>query len=214
MPPECTEAVVERYIDEHLLIVEKPSGLLSVPGRYVKDSVLKRVREKQVCATIVHRLDLDTSGLMVLALSAAAATELNRQFRDREVKKEYIADVFGVVDNDRGTIDKPIAKDWRRRPRQVIDETGKAALTRYELVRRRTRSTRLRLMPITGRSHQLRIHLASIDHPIIGCDLYAHEEALLMGQRLHLHASELAFRHPQSRQMIRFESIVPFNEPH
>ena len=167
-----------------------------------------------MCATIVHRLDLDTSGLMVMALSAAAATELNRQFRGREVVKEYIADVFGVVDSDTGTIDKPIAKDWQRRPRQIIDERGKAALTRYELVRRGTRSTRLRLIPMTGRPHQLRIHLASIDHPIIGCDLYAHEEALLMGQRLHLHASVLAFRHPQSRQMICFESNVPFNEPH
>jgi tRNA pseudouridine32 synthase/23S rRNA pseudouridine746 synthase len=211
IPPPCTEDVKILHRDDHILVLSKPAGLLSVPGRIVKDSVLRRVQVEFPKAVIVHRLDLDTSGLLVLALTHHAVRELNRYFRERTIAKEYMAEVFGVIEHDMGVIALPIAPDWERRPRQRIDrEVGKDSCTRFYVQSRNTASTTLLLKPVTGRSHQLRIHLSSIDHPILGCDLYAHEEALVASTRLRLHASYLAFEHPFSKEKVNFEDAISF----
>jgi tRNA pseudouridine32 synthase/23S rRNA pseudouridine746 synthase len=194
-------------------VVIKPAGLLSVPGRFVKDCVLHRLQMDYPLASIVHRLDLDTSGIMVLALNKQTLSHLAGQFRNREVSKCYEAIVFGVVEPDSASINKPVARDWQNRPRQVIDPFyGKQALTHLKVLDRYQArpATRLQLTPVTGRSHQLRLHLASISHPIIGCDLYAHEQALKMADRLLLHATSLAFNHPITGERLRFDSTSPF----
>jgi len=213
VPPPCDQEVEILYRDQHLLVVNKPDGLLSVPGRFVKDCVLNRLLLEFPSATIMHRLDLDSSGIMIIPLNKTSLRDLNRQLRERMVEKRYVAVVFGLVESDQGEIDKPIGRDWFNRPRQIIDsERGKAALTRYRVLGRdpaRHRS-RLLLSPVTGRSHQLRLHLASIDHPILGCDLYAHEEARQMSDRLMLHASFVAFTHPHHGKRVEFECTPPF----
>ena len=209
VPPPCREEVLIHYEDDNILVVDKPAGLLSVPGRFVKDSVLHRIMYDYPDAIIVHRLDLVTSGLMVLALSKSVASDLNRQFRDRLVEKKYLADVWGKVIALRSQIDLPIRPDPYDRPRQVVDhDAGKNAITLYEVLERQPQRTRLLLMPITGRSHQLRIHLASIGHPILGCDLYAHEAAFKASDRLMLHANCIAFSHPISKEHFSFKSAV------
>ena len=209
VPAPCKEEVFVYYEDDDILVVDKPAGLLSVPGRFVKDSVLHRVVYDYPDATIVHRLDLDTSGLMVLALSKPAAIVLNRQFRERLVEKKYLAEVWGKVSAASGRIDLPIRSDPHARPRQMVDhDAGKNAITLYKVLEREPQSTRLLLTPITGRSHQLRIHLASIGHPILGCDLYAHEEAFKAFDRLMLHATCIAFYHPATKEHINFKSTV------
>ncbi len=211
IPPPCEEEIRILHSDEHILIVSKPAGLLSVPGRIVKDSVLQRVRSSFPEAVIVHRLDLDTSGLLVLALSRHAVKELNRFFRERRVTKEYTAVVHGCIRHDMGVIALPIAADWERRPRQRIDRlVGKASSTKFYVHDRLPNSTRLLLKPETGRSHQLRIHLASIGHPILGCDLYAHEAAFAASDRLLLHARYLAFEHPFTHEDVSFEGEGAF----
>lgn len=208
--PPCEEEVSILFADDDVLVVDKPSGLLSVPGRFVKDCVLNRLLIDYPDATIVHRLDLDTSGLLVIARSKQAVSELNRQFRDREIEKEYIARVFGIPEAS-GEIDLPIRADPVNRPKQVIDqEAGKSAFTRYKLLSAIDGSGLLRLTPTTGRSHQLRIHMAAIGHPILGCDLYAHEEAFGASKRLMLHASGLGFKHPKSQEWQTFASDAPF----
>lgn len=210
IPPPCEEEVSILFADNDLLVVEKPSGLLSVPGRFVKDCVLNRLLLDYPDATVVHRLDLDTSGLLVFGRSKLAISELNRQFRDREIEKEYIAKVFGVPEAS-GEIDLAIRADPVNRPKQVVDQiAGKSALTRYELISVVDGFGLLRLTPTTGRSHQLRIHLAAIGHPILGCDLYAHDQAYGAANRLMLHASELRFKHPGSQERQTFTSDVPF----
>ena len=210
-PPECFDPVEVIYLDNHVLVINKPAGLLSVPGRFVKDCVLSRMLIDYPHITIVHRLDLDTSGLLVLARSKLATSDLNRQFRQRLIHKEYIAKVFGSVEDNTGEISLAIAPDPHHRPRQIIDqENGKSALTYYEVIERTENITRLRLLPETGRSHQLRLHLASIGHPILGCDLYAHAEAFNGADRLCLHASLLGFRHPESGITRQFTAEPPF----
>ena len=211
IPPYCDEAVEVLFADEDLLVVSKPAGLLSVPGRIVKDCVLHRMRLDYPDVVIAHRLDLDTSGLLVLARSPAAISDLNRQFRERRVKKTYIAIVDGIVEADRGEIDLPIAKDPANRPRQLIDtNNGKQAITRYQVIERHRDSSRLQLTPVTGRSHQLRIHLAEIGHPIFGCDLYALKEVFERSDRLLLHAAGLEFSHPVSKKWLSFRSRPVF----
>lgn len=210
VPPPCDEIVDVLYSDEDVLVVSKPAGLLSVPGRYVKDCVLSRMLVDYPRARIVHRLDLDTSGLLILANSDIATRDLNRQFRERVVKKNYEALVYGEVKDAEGEITASIIADWENRPRQRIDEQGKSALTRYQALDTSESQSRLRLTPITGRTHQLRIHLAWIDHPILGCDLYAHQAAFESSDRLCLHASGIEFEHPQSGERMKFASDVPF----
>ncbi|MEO2181073.1 MAG: RluA family pseudouridine synthase [bacterium] len=211
IPEPCFELVQVVFTDEHLLVVCKPSGLLSVPGRIVKDCVLNRMLVDHPDVRTVHRLDLDTSGLMMLALSKEATSDLNRQFRERTIKKEYIALVHGELDNEEGEIDLPIRADPDNRPLQVVDlDSGKASLTRYQVIDAEEGYSRVRLMPVTGRSHQLRLHLSAIGHPILGCDLYAHEEAFQARDRLSLHASKIQFDHPGTKKLVTFESTVPF----
>ena len=215
IPAPCDEPVQKIFVDDHFLVIVKPSGLLSVPGRYVKDCVLHRMLSDYPDARIVHRLDLDTSGLMVLSLSDLATRELNRQFRERQVAKEYIARVFGVVSEPTGEIGLGLRPDPDNRPRQLVDDVnGKHALTRFKVLERyEDDSTTVLLIPVTGRSHQLRVHMAAIGHPILGCDLYAHEQALAAADRLMLHASKLRFTHPESKELMEYTSAPKFEVP-
>lgn len=208
IPPPCDEPVGVIFADEHLLVVNKPAGLLSVPGRFVKDCVLHRMLFEYPDARIVHRLDLDSSGLLVLALSQLATSDLNRQFREQTIGKAYDAIVDGVSAETSGTIELPLRPDPVNRPKQLVDhEQGKPALTRYEVMERHEDSMRLKLVPVTGRSHQLRIHCSAIGHPILGCDLYGDEST---ADRLLLHAAALTLDHPATGQRLSFESAVPF----
>ena len=148
---------------------------------------------------MVHRLDLDTSGIMVIPLNKSTHSNISRQFQERKVFKEYEAEVFGRMNAKTGEIALPIAPDWANRPIQVINhQRGKSAATKFKTIQRLPRKTRLLLYPITGRSHQLRLHLQAIGHPIIGCDLYAHEKAFQMSKRLMLHATRLHLTHPST----------------
>lgn len=197
--PHSSEEIAILYEDEDLLLVRKPTLLLSIPGRHPlnKDCLITRLQQRYPTASIVHRLDLDTSGIMVIPLNKPTHAHISRQFQERAVHKRYHAMVFGVVQPDEGEVDLPITCDWDRRPLQMIcHERGRAALTRFEVLARFSDRTRVLLKPVTGRSHQLRIHMRELGHPILGCDMYAHEAALGMAQRLMLHASTLAFTHP------------------
>lgn len=206
IPPPCHEEVEIVYVDDHLLVVNKPAGLLSVPGRFVKDCVHHRLLYEYADAAIVHRLDLDTSGLMVLTRSKLAAQEVSRQFRERLVKKEYIAMVWGRLDPETGRIDLPLSGDPTNRPRHRVEfESGKEAITDYEVLCGTVDQSLVRLKPLTGRSHQLRVHLAHLGHPILGCDLYAHDAAFKAASRLMLHASKLSLVHPGSGDTVTFQ---------
>lgn len=188
------------YQDQHIIVVNKPSGLLSVPGRAPEhhDSTMSRIQRDFPHAESVHRLDMATSGVIAVALTKAAERELKRQFREREPKKSYIARVWGWLEHDEGVIDLPLICDWPNRPKQkVCFEEGKPAQTQYQvLAREADGTTRVKLMPITGRSHQLRVHLLALGHPILGDGFYAHPEANALAARLLLHAQELAITHP------------------
>lgn len=200
------------YSDKHLVVVNKPSGLLSVPGRGPdkKDCVVKRVQEQFPTARIVHRLDCATSGLMVLALDADSHRELSRQFHDREVSKEYTASVWGKIAQDSGDVDLPLITDWPNRPRQKVDPEGKHALTHFTCESREEDRTHVTLVPITGRSHQLRVHMLSLGHPIIGDKLYAPEEAIRAADRLLLHASRLSITQPATGERLEFHNAANF----
>lgn len=203
--PHSRESIVILHADEHLLLVRKPDLLLSVPGRHPlnKDCLISRLQRDYPTARVVHRLDLDTSGVMIIPLSRESHAHISRQFQQRRVEKTYHAVVCGRVPRDAGDIELPIAPDWANRPRQVICHTrGKAALTHYEVLERYADRTRMLLRPVTGRSHQLRIHMRELGHPILGCDLYAHAEALGMAKRLMLHASRIEFEHPVSGEWL------------
>lgn len=188
------------------MVVDKPSGLLSIPGRRVRDSVFQRLFFDYPDIHIVHRLDLGTSGLMVLGRSSAAARELSRQFRQRTVSKLYEAIVWGVVAAPEGEIDVPLSADPEHKPRHRVDSAGKEAVTRFTTLASGPERSHLLLHPLTGRSHQLRVHLASIGHPIIGCDLDAPESARLAAPRLMLHATSLELSHPGTGAAIKFSS--------
>ena len=201
------------FIDETIIIFEKPSGLLTVPGKADehKDCLESRAQDKFPDARIVHRLDMDTSGVIVLARTADAHRHLGLQFEKRYVEKEYQALVWGTVQADSGSIDKPLRCDWPNRPRQMVDfELGRSAKTDFEVIRHHEKWTRMNLHPKTGRSHQLRVHMLDLGHPILGDNLYAHEEALSAAPRLCLHATKLAFRHPVGGRHLTFESECPF----
>lgn len=213
--PRCDEPLGILHVDADILIVDKPAFLFTVPGRGPEnaDAVITRLRVDYPEAVIIHRLDLDTSGLLVVPRTARARSVLSKQIRERTMVKVYEAVVWGVPAEDRGTIDLPIARDLENRPRCKIDDAeGKASVTHWEVIARDTvqQRTLLRLTPVTGRQHQLRLHLASIGHPIIGCDLYAHEEALAASPRLLLHAAELGFLHPENETPVTFRSPAPF----
>lgn len=204
--PHSKEEITILYQDSDLLLVRKPDLLLSIPGRHPlnKDCLITRLQQNYPAASIVHRLDLDTSGIMVIPLNKPTHAHISRQFQQREVHKSYHAIVYGIVGPDSGEVNLPIASDWERRPRQVIcHQRGKPALTHFEVLERKKDRTRLLLKPVTGRSHQLRIHMRELGHPILGCDMYAHETALEMASRLMLHATRLEFTHPTTGQWLR-----------
>ncbi|MGH1605338.1 bifunctional tRNA pseudouridine(32) synthase/23S rRNA pseudouridine(746) synthase RluA [Yersinia proxima] len=202
------------YQDEHIMVVNKPSGLLSVPGRAPenKDSIMTRIQADFPTAESVHRLDMATSGVIVVALTKAAERELKRQFREREPKKSYVARVWGHLAQDEGLIDLPLICDWPNRPKQkVCYETGKSSQTQYQVLSRDTDgSTRVKLSPITGRSHQLRVHMLAIGHPILGDGFYAPPEAKAMASRLQLHAQELCITHPEFGTVMHFKCEPKF----
>ena len=195
--------------DRDMAVVDKPSGLLSVPGRVHADSVLSRLQERYPHVYAVHRLDMDTSGLLVVALRRKAERELQRQFRERLVGKAYLAVVRGVVAEGEGEIHLPLSRVPGQPPRSVVDHAaGRSALTRYRVLERLGERTRLALMPRTGRSHQLRVHLYAIGHPIVGDRFYGPPTA--PGQRLMLHAHTLSFLHPYDGRQILLEAVPPF----
>lgn len=201
-------------IDESVVVVNKPSGLLSVPGRGPDkaDCLSARVQAEFPEVLVVHRLDMETSGLMVFARKLDAQRALNRAFEQRLVEKYYVAIVTGIVANDQGTIDLPLICDWPNRPRQMVDHAvGKPSTTHYVVLARdeTLKQTRVGLTPITGRSHQLRVHMASLGHAIIGDSLYSLNPTP-SDQRLLLHAAKLSFPHPVSGQPVNCVSDVPF----
>lgn len=225
--PRCDEEIKILFQDEHILLIDKPSKLLSLSGKNPAnlDSVHYRLRQEFQTALMIHRLDLGTSGIMVLALSKEIASQLNRQFSERQVKKTYTALLAGHVNPEVGEINFPIAKG--EFPHQKICfETGKAALTHYQCIAHETfvhrdnlahnnkehSVSRVIYQPHTGRTHQLRIHSQKIGHPIIGCDLYADAdgETTQMADRLMLHATTLEFHHPVSGEAIIARSECPF----
>ncbi|MDG2097246.1 MAG: pseudouridine synthase [Paracoccaceae bacterium] len=210
-PPELSVDIL--YHDRNIIVVNKPSGLLSVPGKgeLLKDCLISRLQKVFPDALLVHRLDLETSGVMLFALTPYAQRHLGLQFEKRQVKKTYIANVWGNVENKTGEIEAPIIVDWPNRPRQKICwETGKSAFTKWRVLRKNKLSTRLRLMPTTGRSHQLRVHMLSIGHVILGDKLYAKGEALEASERLQLHSESIKIRHPEGGKGIVFKSRNPF----
>lgn len=214
--PHCPHPVELLYRDENLLLVNKPAGLLSVPGKHPanRDCLITRLQTTFPQARIVHRLDLDTSGIMVVALDADTHRHLNRQFEQRSVAKQYEALVYGVMTKDEYTIDLPLICDWPNRPKQKVDySSGKPSRTRVSVMCRFGDRTHVLLQPLTGRSHQLRVHLSAIQHPILGCDFYAHEQALALADRLLLHATRLELQHPVSGQRLSGCSPRPFSLP-
>lgn len=201
------------HADDHVLILDKPEGILTVPGKRpgLEDCLLRRAQRDYPRASLVHRLDKDTSGVMVFALHHKAQRNLGRQFEKRRTRKTYEALVWGTFDADSGTIDAPIATDWPNRPMQRVDhEEGRPAITHWEVVAHEGETTRLRLTPETGRSHQLRVHMLHLGHPVLGDNLYAPPEALAATPRLMLHASALTFRHPDGGAEVSFSSPCPF----
>lgn len=210
-PP--SEPLTILYEDETLLFVDKPAGLLSVPGRADdhKDCLETRVKQAFPGALLIHRLDLATSGVMVFARTAQAQRHLGLQFEKRYTKKHYQARVWGPVSPDSGTVNLPLIVDWPNRPRQkVCFETGKKAQTHWVRVKKNKHASLLNLYPVTGRSHQLRMHLMSIGHPILGDRLYAHNEAFNASERLQLHAKSLSLRHPEGGAWLTVDSPDQF----
>ena len=203
------------YKDKDMIVFNKPAGILSVPGRDIErhDSMYSRLLEKYPNSHTVHRLDLATSGVIIFALRKEAERALKIQFQERETKKVYFARVFGHIKEDQGCIDFPLSKDVNNPPRHKVDlEKGKLCKTFYEVVSYGKQSTLVKLMPVTGRTHQLRLHMMAIGHPILGDDFYADPVALALSPRLLLHASQISIQHPYTKKMIRFKTDVPFIE--
>lgn len=198
--------------DAELLIVNKPEGLLSVPGKgdALSDCLITRLQAIFPETLLVHRLDRDTSGVMVFARTRYAQRHLGLQFEKRMIKKTYVARVWGVPDEKGGTIDLPLIVDWDNRPRQMVcHETGKQAQTEWKKTSSDGATSRLRLSPKTGRSHQLRVHCLSMGHPILGDPFYATGEAAAF-DRMMLHSEELRLKHPQGGISMKFRSKTPF----
>jgi tRNA pseudouridine32 synthase/23S rRNA pseudouridine746 synthase len=198
------------YQDDALLIANKPAGLLAVPGRGAdkQDCLIARLQSSFPDALVVHRLDMATSGLMVFARGAAMQRSLSQLFQERQVSKRYVAIVSGRLKNETGEIALPLICDWPNRPKQKVDHAlGKPSLTRYRTLGLDGGNTRVELEPVTGRSHQLRVHMAEVGHPILGDPLYGD---VASAPRLLLHAAMLAFAHPVSGAPLNFTSPPPF----
>ena len=210
-PPDVHMDILHH--DSQIMVVNKPSGLLSVPGKgeHLSDCVISRVQKIFPDALLVHRLDLETSGIMLFAMTRHAQRHLGLQFEKRQRKKNYIARVWGHIEEKTGEIDLPLIVDWPNRPRQKIcHETGKSAFTKWRVLRRDNISTRVRLTPTTGRSHQLRVHMLSTGHVILGDKLYSDGDALNASERLLLHAESIKLRHPEGGKGVVFKSACPF----
>lgn len=209
-PPDTAIAILHE--DRDLLAVVKPAGLLSVPGKRAgrEDCLLARLGALRWDALLVHRLDCDTSGVMVFARNKAAQGFLGQEFEQRRAEKTYVARVAGRVADEAGRIDLPLATDWPDRPRQKVDhERGRPAVTEWQVIAREGNETRLRLRPLTGRSHQLRVHLLALGHPILGDPIYA-TGAARDHPRMMLHAEGLSLHHPASGERIAFHAPCPF----
>jgi tRNA pseudouridine32 synthase/23S rRNA pseudouridine746 synthase len=200
------------HVDEVLIVAVKPAGLLSVPGRTEPDCLAARVQARWPDALIVHRLDQATSGLMLLARGADAQRLLSADFAARRVGKRYVAMVEGEMAQEQGVIDAPLAADWPQRPRQQVDvQRGKPSLTRWRVLERGAGRTCVELEPVTGRSHQLRVHLLHLGHPICGDTLYG--RGLDSAPRLLLHATQMVLTHPRHGARLAFDSAPPFATP-
>lgn len=207
-PPDTPLSVI--HADHELVAVDKPDGLLSVPGKgaHLADCLLVRVQAAFPTALLVHRLDRDTSGVMVFALTPHAQRFLSKEFEDRRARKTYVARVAGVLSSKTGAIDFPLIVDWPNRPRQIVcHETGKPSLTEYRVLKAANTESRVRLWPRTGRTHQLRVHMLALGHPILGDPLYAPDPNLA---RMMLHAEELRVSHPESGRGMSFRAKAPF----
>lgn len=221
-PP--TESIELIYQDKDILVVNKPAGLLSVPGRIHKDCLISRLQTDFPSVRCVHRLDMETSGLMVLALHKPAQAHLNKQFEQRRVSKRYLARVIGVPETENGEINLPLICDWPNRPRQKVDyDAGKPALTHWQVKQREEHTSLIDLRPVTGRSHQLRVHLWHTGLPIVADNLYQpetmteHQMAAVAAitkqtrrQQLHLHSYHLGFEHPGSGNAVAFRRPADF----
>lgn len=198
--------------DADILVLDKPSGLLSVPGRHpaLADSLATRVQKRFPQALIIHRLDKDTSGLVLMSLNRKAHAAVAAQFETRTTRKSYVAVVWGRVQEEEGLVDLPLAIDPDNKPRHRVDhDHGKPAQTRWRVLGYGENTTRLRLFPQTGRTHQLRVHMKALGHVILGDEFYAAGPALAAADRLLLHAEELSFRHPDGSD-VTFTAPVPF----
>jgi len=197
------------------MLINKPSGLLTLSGKHPlnRDSVHYRLIQDFPAASMLHRLDFGTSGIMIVAMNKQINAHIGRQFQQRLIEKTYIAILHGHLLENTGRIDIPLAKDKENFPLQKICyESGKKAETKYRVLERMQESlaSRVEFVPISGRTHQLRIHSQAIGHPILGCDLYATDEAFIMADRLMLHATEIEFDHPVSGERIKAVSPCPF----
>lgn len=209
-PPQEPLKIIHQ--DHELLLVDKPAGLLSVPGKgeHLADCLLARVQAAFPQALLVHRLDRDTSGVMVFALTPHAQRHLGLQFERRHMKKAYVARVWGEMAEKTGTVDLPLIVDWPNRPLQHVNfETGKPAVTDWRVLRVEGGTTRVRLYPHTGRSHQLRVHMKEIGHPILGDPFYSEGPARDF-PRMMLHAESLRLRHPDGGKGMSFTAKCPF----
>lgn len=203
------------YVDEDLIVLEKPAGLLAVPGRGEdkQDCLSARAQRLWPDARVVHRLDMATSGLFLMARSLHVQRALGRAFEQREVDKQYVAVVHGRLGavGERGLVELPLAADWPNRPLQKVDLAhGRPSSTRWQVLASESGRSRVALEPLTGRSHQLRVHLQALGHPILGDALYAPPAVQALAPRLLLHASALAFRHPSSGERLALHSAPPF----
>ena len=200
------------YSDHELLVVDKPTRLLSQPGVGIdkKDSLITRLNLIYPTARIVHRLDWETSGLMVIALNAASHRALSIQFQERQTAKTYIAVVHGHLAKEQGSVDVPLAANWNDKPRQIVTPEGRPSLTHWRCLGFDGDTSRVELKPVTGRSHQLRVHMLHIGHPMLGDGLYAPADIFAAAPRLLLHAAELGFTHPTRGDWMLHTSVVPF----
>ncbi|KPA21142.1 Ribosomal large subunit pseudouridine synthase A [Shimia sp. SK013] len=210
LPPDTPLDILHE--DSDVVVVNKPAGLLSVPGRgeHLADCLITRLQAAFPDALLVHRLDRDTSGVMIFALTPHAQRHLSMQFEQRKTRKTYVARVWGRMEEKTGTVDLPLIVDWPNRPLQMVDhENGKPAVTDYRVLKTSDEESRVRLFPKTGRSHQLRVHMLALGHVILGDPLYAKGQARDF-DRLMLHSEELRFNHPESGKGMSFRAKAPF----
>lgn len=201
------------FEDKDLIVLNKPSGLLSVPGRGIDkmDCMLNRLQLEHPTALTVHRLDMPTSGIMLFALNKNIQKLLSILFEQRNIQKQYIARVFGRVNEQSGIINQPLITDWPNRPKQKIDyKTGKPSITKFHRLSTDSNSSIIQLQPVTGRSHQLRVHMSSLGHPILGDELYGIYQSRTASNRLLLHADKISFIHPITNNIIEITSKADF----